>query len=603
MVRNFLQSLEKDSDLAGTVKHSVFLRPRDAKYGSLERLLPKPLYSGLAGLDVTRLYSHQTDAVEAVRNGQNVVVVTPTASGKTLSYFLPIMEALLSDPDGSALLLFPLKALEQDQRQKIAQWQELLDPAFKLTAEVFDGDTPRAARARIKRNPPHLLITNPDMLHQGILAFHQGWEEFLKRLRWIVIDELHAYRGVFGSHILQVFRRLSRLLSYHGSNPQFLCLSATIANPLELAETLTGKPFTLIGESGAPHGGRHLVFVDPKASMTSAVAKLFVKSLDAGLRTIAFTKARVTTEVIHRVIMETRPDLAPRISSYRAGFLPEERRDIEKKMSSGELLGVISTSALELGIDIGGLDVCILAGYPGSIMSLWQRAGRVGRRGDESAVLLVAGYDALDQYFLANPDQLLERAFETALINRANEDILRAHLPAAAAEIPLMTSDPFIRVSDHEKVIADLEREGALLKSASGQHWFAGSRRPHAQVNLRNIGGTFDVYCATNRKPMGEISGGAVFRECHEGAVYLHRGEQFLVEELDLDKKRVRVKPVNATYYTMVRSDKQTEIIDDREQRTVQSLRVHVGKVKVTETYHSYERRRIYSQELLSVEP
>jgi len=603
MIRRFLQTLESDPELGRTVRHSVFLPPREACCRDLDPPPPPALVEGLQSFGIERLYAHQTSAVEAARAGSNVLVVTPTASGKTLAFSLPILESLLSNPESSALLLFPLKALEQDQRAKLAQWQEKLRGTLPLTVEVFDGDTPRAQRARIKRNPPHFLISNPDMLHQGILAFHPGWEKFFRRLRWVVIDELHAYRGVFGSHILQVFRRLSRLLHYHGANPQFVCLSATIANPLELAETLTGRPFTLVQESGAPQGGKHLVFLDTQTSLTGAVAKLLMRAMDAGLRTLVFTKARVTTEVIHRIVMDTRPDLAPRVSSYRAGFLAEERREIERRMASGDLLGVVSTSALELGIDIGGLDVCIMAGYPGSVMSLWQRAGRVGRRGEESAIFLVAGADALDQYFLANPDELLGRSFETALINRSNEEILRGHLPAAAAEIPLMKADPYIDVDEHAAIIHSLEHEGLLVRSAAGEQWFPGPSRPHARVNLRNVGGTFEVFADDERRPMGEISGNAVFRECHEGAIYLHRGEQYLVRELDLEKKRVRVRPTSASFYTMVRSDKQTEIIDDRQNKSVHSFIVHTGKVKVTETFHSYERRRIYTQELLSVEP
>ncbi len=603
MIHRFLQTLRDDRELRGSSFHQEFLSPRAAVYRDLNPPLPQVLTNGLADLGIRKLYSHQADAIQAVREGRNTVVVTPTASGKSLAYFLPIVEGLLQNADGSALLLFPLKALEQDQNAKILAWQELLHDVLPFRAGIFDGDTPQSQRAKIKANPPHFLISNPDMLHQGILAYHQGWTKLLKRLRWVVIDELHAYRGVFGSHILQVFRRLSRLLTYHDVNPQFICLSATIANPLELAETLTGRSFHLIGESGAPSGEKQLLFVNSTGSSASAAAKLFTTALDFGLKTIVFTKSRVNTEVIYRIIKDARPDLAPSVSSYRAGFLPEERRDIERRLASGELQGVISTSALELGIDIGGLDVCILVGYPGSMMSFWQRSGRVGRRGEASAIIMVAGYDALDQYFMTNPAELIGRPCEAALVNEANEEILKAHLPAAAAEIPLMHSDPYIDIAKHAEVLETLEREGALARSASGNQWFPGSKRPHTNVNLRNVGGTFEIKLNGQKRPIGEISGGSVFRECHDGAIYLHCGQQYRVETLDLEHKEVQVEPVESTYYTMVRSDKQTEIVDVRKSRTLQSLAVHLGKVKVTETYHSYERRRVYSQELLSVEP
>jgi DEAD/DEAH box helicase domain-containing protein len=602
VIERFLQNLEQDAEVHHLIRHRDFLPPCPAVFGDLDPPLPPLVHQVLARQGISRLFSHQAAAIDHVRTGRNVVVVTPTASGKTLTYFLPILESLLKISDESALLLFPLKALEQDQRAKIQWWQETLTQQYKLTCEVFDGDTPKSRRAAIKRNPPQFLISNPDMLHQGILAYHQGWEKLFRRLKWIVVDEMHAYRGIFGSHILQVFRRLSRLLTYHGLHPQFICLSATIANPLELAQTLTNQTFELISESGAPTVGRHVVFCDTQAALSSSVAKMFVRALDSGLKTIVFTKARVATEIIHHIIMDTRPDLAPLISSYRAGFLPEERREIERKLAAGELRGVVSTSALELGIDIGGLDVCILSGYPGSMMSFWQRAGRAGRRGQASAIIMMAGYDALDQYFLANPQELLTRSVEAALVNESNEEILRSHLPSAAAEIPLMHNDPHINVQQHEPIISQLEREGLLIKSASGKQWFPGSRRPHANVNLRNIGGTFEIIPIGGKRAIGDISGGAVFRECHQGAIYLHCGEQYHVEELDLEKKQVHVQAVESSVYTMVRSDKQTEIIDDRAGKRVRSFEVHIGKVKVTETFHSYERRRIYSQELLSVE-
>ncbi|MDD5087730.1 MAG: DEAD/DEAH box helicase, partial [bacterium] len=603
MVRSFLNLLEENGALRWGKMRREYLPARDAVFEDITPPLPDDLTDGLRAMGIHRLYSHQVAALQSVRRGDNPVVVTPTASGKSLCYLLPILESLLRNPEQSALLLFPLKALEQDQRKKIEEWQSRLRDVLALRVAVFDGDTPQKERARIKANPPHLLITNPDMLHQGMLAYHAGWTKLFERLRWIVVDELHAYRGIFGSHVVQVFRRLSRLLAYHETHPQFVCLSATIANPLELAETLTGRNFTLIGESGAPSAGKHVLLIEPPMSATAAAATLFISALDLGLKTIVFTKSRVNTEVIHRIVSDTRSNLARRISSYRAGFLPEERRSIEARLSEGALQGVISTSALELGIDIGGLDACILVGYPGSIMSFWQRSGRVGRRESESVIVMIAGADALDRYFVENSSELIERPCEAALVNQSNEEILRAHLPAAAAEIPLMAADPYLRIEDHQKLIAELEREGQLARSATGKHWFPGRTRPHRLVNLRNVGGTFEILLEGEKRPLGEVSGNSVFRECHEGAIYLHCGQQYRVQSLDIEQRRIQVKPVDVTYYTMVRSEKQTEIIDARAHRVIHSASVHIGKVKVTETYHSFERRRIYSQELLSVEP
>ncbi|MBU1920459.1 DEAD/DEAH box helicase, partial [bacterium] len=604
-MHRLLKRINEDPDLRDSVRHCEALPERPARFAEPAPPLPDPLLQGLKRLGIEQLFSHQVEAIQEIRAGANTVVVTPTASGKTLTYFLPLAESLLKDPSGHALLIFPLKALEQDQLRKIQQWAEWLKKDLNLSAEIYDGDTPKDLRAKIKRRPPRILITNPDMLHQAILAYHQGWDKLLRNLRYVVLDELHAYRGVFGSHILQVFRRLSRLFVYYDVNPQFICLSATIANPLQLAEGLTGREFKLISESGSPTAEKNFYLINPTASVTSTVAKLFVHAIDSGLKTIAFTKARVTTEIIYRTVREMRPELAEKVTSYRAGFMPEERREIERKLSSGELHGVISTSALELGIDIGGLDLCILAGYPGSIMSTWQRAGRVGRRGEKSAIMLVAGSDALDQYLLANPHELFQRDCEAALINDSNEEILRQHLPSAAAEIPLMKTDPYIDVAKYGSVIAELEHEGQLVRSASGRQWFPGRNRPQSRVNLRNVGGTFDIilHDCSSEESIGQISGGPVFRECHDGAVYLHRGEQYKVVQLNLEKKQVEVEPFRSPVYTMVRSDKQTEIIDVRWEKTVKSFVVRQGKVRVTEDFHSYERRRIYTQELLSVEP
>ena len=602
MIQEFLKTIQRDAAFAACPQNLESFPPKPAQFGTLEPPLPDIVKQGLAGLGIRQLFSHQTKAIEKIREGKNVALVTPTASGKTLAYFLPLIEKLLQEPDKSALVLFPLKALEQDQKLKAAHWQKALKGSLDLSVEIYDGDTPAPLRARMKKKPPHVLFSNPDMLHAGFLAFHQGWEAFFRRLRFVVIDELHAYRGVFGSNILQVLRRLSRLLAYYGVKPQYITLSATIANPLELAEKLTGKSFELVSDSGAPMGKRNFLLLDPPQSVTGAAAKLFVNAVERGLKTIVFTKARTTTEIIHRTILDTRPELAKMISSYRAGFLPQERREIEARLAAGDLKGVVSTSALELGIDIGGLDLCILAGYPGSITATWQRAGRVGRRGEKSAVILLTQPNALDQYFLKNPADFFSRAFETAIVSEDNEEILRAHLPSAAAEIPLMHGDPHLDVEQYQSIIQALEREGKLVRSASGKQWFPGERRPQRGVSIRHVGHSFDIAIPEQAKPIGSISGMAVFRECHEGAIYLHRGQQYEVQKLDLEKKRVEVQPTSSAIYTRVRSDKQTEILDETSRKKVASFVIHRGKVKVTETFHSYERRRIYSQELLSVE-
>ncbi len=599
-------AIESDALLSGTLIYRGTLQGTSPKYAEPNRSLSPSLLHGLHANGISQLYSHQAEAVDRIQSGENVVVVTPTASGKSLTYIVPLLEQIERETETSALLLFPLKALEQDQAAKLRKWQHDLSGSLPFSISIFDGDTPTAERQKIKKHPPNFLISNPDMLHQGMLAYHQSWEKFFKRLKFIVIDELHAYRGVFGSHILQVFRRLRRLLHYYGAQPQFVCLSATIANPREFASNLTGTDVKVIAESGAPtHDRDFWVMNAPELSMSGAVTRSLIHALDHGLKTIAFTKSRVATEIIFRSLSDSRPDLARKVSSYRAGFLPEERREIEAALAEGRLDGVISTSALELGIDIGGLDLCILAGYPGSMMSLWQRAGRVGRRGGPSGVLLITGTDQLDQFFARNVESLLSRPLERALVNQNNDHILRQHLPAAAAELPLMHGDPYINVNDHMPAIEALETERALLRSASGKQWFPGKPRPHAAVDLRNIGGSFDIIDESRSKKtvIGTVSGNSAFRECHDGAVYLHRGEAYQVETLDLRRKTVHVRPYSGNMYTMIRTQKETEILDVRKTRPVKSFVARLGLLKVTEHFVAYERRRVYTQELLSVEP
>ncbi|MFH0825147.1 MAG: DEAD/DEAH box helicase, partial [Pseudomonadota bacterium] len=350
-----------------------------------------------AGID--RLYSHQAEAIRLCLEGRNVVLATSTASGKTLAYQAPVIHRLLEDPKAKALFIFPLKALERDQRDSFNS----LAAVEGLSAQVYDGDTPDAERRIIRQNPPRVLITNPDMLHVAMLGYHDTWRRFFQNLSFVVLDEVHTYKGIFGSHVSQVLMRLRRVCRLHGARPRFFCSSATVANPAEFVSRLIGEETVVVDRSGAAVPERHFIFVRPYFSPFRTAAKLFTNALSMGLKTIVFTRARKITELITKWVMEDAPELRDRVSAYRAGFLPEERREIERKLFSGEMDGVISTSALEMGIDVGGLDLCVLVGYPGTIINTWQRGGRVGRAGRPSAIVLVTGNDALDQYFLRNP--------------------------------------------------------------------------------------------------------------------------------------------------------------------------------------------------------
>jgi DEAD/DEAH box helicase domain-containing protein len=599
-MQSFIEFL-KTAQLPGArLVHHEFILSRKAVYGNVQPPLTPPLKSALAKLNITRLYSHQAESLTSLRKGENVVVATPTASGKSLIYNLALVELLSQEAAGHGLYLFPLKALAQDQYQAFVALNQELPRELQLEAAVYDGDTPSSQRRRIKENLPNLLISNPDMLHLGFLPFHQQWESFFRNLRLVVIDEIHTYRGIFGSHVAQVLRRLQRVCRLYGSQPRYILLSATIENARDFASRLTGLEFWAVEQNGAPQAGRHFFFVNPDISATTVAARLFVKALQSNLKTIAFTQARKLTEIIHMNVAEATPALASKVSSYRAGFLAEERRDIEQGLASGSVAGVISTSALEMGIDIGGLDACILVGYPGTIINTWQRSGRVGRGRSDSLVILIAQPDALDQYFMRHPADFFQRPFEAAVVDPDNPEVVDAHLPCAAAEIPLNGSDDLYcnggLLASRAPV---LEASGALLRSAEGNVWYAAKQRPQRLVDIRSVGEGYVILDKSSEKAVGKNDGVRVFKECHKGAIYLHRGQQHLVTHLDLKRKNVFVKSTKVRYYTRALSEKETEILAVELSRPVANFIVRLGRVRVTEQVVGYEKRNLYSGELL----
>ena len=424
----YVAALIASERLGHLVVHHRVLPARPAVYADPLRPFPRPVAGLLAGRGIERLYSHQAAATDLTRAGRHVAVATPTASGKTMTYLLPVLEEIIKNPDSRAIFLYPLKALAQDQLKAIHELTASLPESARPTAAIYDGDTTAHFRRKIRDNPPHILITNPEMLHLSLLPGHDAWSTLFAGLTHVVVDEMHTYRGVMGSHMAHVFRRLERVCQRFGSQPAFVFSSATIGNAGALATDLTGLPVATVTESGAPTGPRHFLFINPEQSAATTAVMLLAAALRRGLRTIVYTQSRKMTELISLWIREKAGPYANRVSAYRSGFLPEERRDIEAAMASGKLLGVVSTSALELGIDIGGLDLCILCGYPGSVMSAWQRGGRVGRARRESAVALIAGEDALDQYFMRHPAEFFDRPPESAVINPANPAIAAKHL-------------------------------------------------------------------------------------------------------------------------------------------------------------------------------
>ncbi|HEU4401083.1 MAG TPA: Zn-binding domain-containing protein, partial [Candidatus Polarisedimenticolia bacterium] len=453
-----------------------------------------------------------------------------------------------------------------------------------------------------KADPPDVLITNPDMLHLGILAHHEDWRVFFEHLDLVVVDELHVYKGIFGSHLHHILKRLQRLAAHHGRRPRFIASSATIANPGGLARALTGSQVAVVEQSGAPRAARHLLFLNPRVSPYTAATALLAWALDEGFRAIAFTKARKITELLHSWLLQAAPRYRGRVSAYRSGYLPEERREIERRLFDGTLQGVIATSALELGVDIGGLDVCLLVGYPGSIVSSWQRIGRVGREDRPSLTILVAMPDALDQYFMARPEEFLSRGFEEVVFDPANPVIARAHLLCAGAEKPL--EEPRDRELYGEAVfglVRELEKEGALALDAAGRRWYTLRRRPQRDVNLRSIGTTYTILDESADKVIGTIDSVRAFHETHAGAIYLHHGQQYLVRDLEIEARKVRAVPVDVDYYTEVRGEKETEILEVLEQRSAGSLRASLGRLRVREELTGYEKRRLFGRDRLGL--
>ncbi len=599
-MRETVRTLRDDRTFGPQLVEALFLGATEARYGELDPPLPRALGAALRTSGVNRLWSHQAHGLRGVRAGHDVLITTPTASGKSLVFHLPVLEEAVLGLPGKALFLYPLKALGQDQRIKLESLGATVGlPDDGSLVAIYDGDTPERERARIKRAFPRVVISNPDMLHLGILGSWGSWEPFLKELKWIVLDELHTYRGIFGSHFHHVLERLARLCRANGANPAIVASSATAANADEFARTLAGREFDWIRASGAPREGRHFLLFRPDASPYTLALQLLQHFLKQGLKTIVFTKARRVTELLYSWLRQQDARQAERVASYRSGFLPEERRRIEQDLASGILDGVISTSALEMGIDIGGLDACILVGYPGSVMATWQRSGRVGRGGKESLTAMVALPDALDQYFLEHPQEFLGQPFERLIVDPVNEPVSRAHLVCAAAEKPLGKATDARYLEAHAATVGDLLREGHLVEEKGGAELGARVARPHGNVNLRGGGATSAILDATSGRTIGTVDGVRVLHECHPGAIYLHWGRQFLVRELDLGGSKVHAEPVSVDYYTTPLTEKNTTILEVLAERTDGHLQAFMARVKVTERVTGFERRRIFGQEPL----
>ena len=535
---------------------------REARLAPFPADLAPRLIDILRSRELKSLYSHQAAAFSLAREGKNVVVVTPTASGKTLCYNLPILNTLVEDPNARALYLFPTKALSQDQLVELNRWTEKLGDEVRTF--TYDGDTPQDARRAI-RSRGNLVITNPDMLHTGILPHHTKWERMFENLRYVVIDELHTYRGVFGSHLANVLRRLKRIARFYGSRPQFICTSATIANPAELAAKLIEEEVTLVDENGSPSGEKYFVFYNPpvvnpqlgiRRSYLNETRRISGMFLDRGLETIIFANSRLATEILVTYLKEDfarRPIGPDAIRGYRGGYLPLERREIERDLRDGRLLGVVATNALELGIDIGSLDVAVMAAYPGTIASTWQRAGRAGRRRGTSAAVLVASSAPLDQFMVQNPDYFFGRSPEHGLINPDNLQILLNHLKCAAFELPLRDDDLNEKFGplDLKILCQHLAEVGFLHHTSDGWHWVSESY-PADAISLRSVSSDNFVIVDNTGEPrvIAEVDFPSALATVHEKAIYLQDGQQYHVERLDYDDRKAYVHRVQSDYFT-----------------------------------------------------
>ncbi|MBD3183149.1 DEAD/DEAH box helicase [Candidatus Poribacteria bacterium] len=615
-VYRFLAEIQKESNYSGQIVHLEEIPGKQAEYGQLNEPLNPQIMTLLSDQGIESLYTHQVDAVNAVRAGRNIVVVTGTASGKTLCYNIPVLEAALDDPEMTALYLFPTKALAHDQLRKLLDYREQC-PQLPVISP-YDGDLSRASRKKVQQQA-NIILTNPDMIHINLLPSHPRWHGFLQNLKFIVIDELHMYRGIFGSHCANLFRRLERICQHYECNPQFICCSATIGNPLEHAEKLTGKEMTLIDNDGSPRAPKKFIFWNPavddplvlrrKSGNVEAV-ELMAKLILKGIRTITFTKNWSATELVLRYCREklskVSPELAEKVNSYRGGYLPEERREIEARLFSGELLGVVSTTALELGIDIGGLDACIIIGYPGTISATWQQAGRAGR-GDEESLTVMVGYDTqINQYIMNHPDYFFGKPHEVALIVPNNQYILGGQLACACHELPL-TNEEALEFGEDSLPILSIMKEEDMVHYSNGAWYYTGQHNPAYRVSLRNI--TSHNYTiidtSDNDKVIGTIDQISAYPIAHPEAIYFHNGESYFVEDLDLEQHVVRVRKVDVDYYTSPLGGRGVTYVDTVEdEKDLPGLgRVYFGEVTAHFNTGAYNKIKLWTREVFAENP
>ena len=611
----FVRALRDDPRFMENVTEWRVLPAREAKYAPFPQELDARIVQVLKARGIERLYTHQRQALDCALAGRDFVVVTPTASGKTLCYNLPVLNAILKDNAARALYLFPTKALSSDQVAELYSMVEALGADIK--AFTYDGDTPASARTAI-RQAGHVVVTNPDMLHQGILPHHTKWVRLFENLKYVVIDEIHAYRGVFGSNLANVLRRLERICAFYGAHPTFICCSATIHNPKELAENMTARSMTMIDDNGAPAGRRHVIFYNPpvinrqlgiRAGSLPTTRDIAARLVRAGVQSIVFARSRLAVEVLVRYAKDIVRDPlgnAGRVRGYRGGYLPTLRREIERELRAGNVDLVVSTNALELGIDIGQLDACVMCGYPGTIASTWQQAGRAGRRSNESLMILVASSNPLDQYIIGHPDYFFGQSPERAFINPDNLYILLNHLKCAAYELPFQEGEKFGNVEETDELLHYLADQN-ILRLVSGRWYWMAEEFPQAGVNLRSASDqNFLIIDITNPKKhrvIGEMDRFTVPMLLHKYAIYMHEGRQYQVEELDFDDKKAYIREVDVGYYTDADLTTSLKVLDEFESEPLGLLSRHRGEVLVSSIVTLFKKIRFDTHENLGWGP
>jgi DEAD/DEAH box helicase domain-containing protein len=612
-LEQMLQHFKASEKMMQNITSWVEMPAKEAVYTEFPEFIDERIKTALERRGVRKLYSHQASAIQAVHDGKNIVVVTPTASGKTMCYNVPVMDEILKDEASRALFLFPTKALSQDQTSEL---HELITEAgVDVRTFTYDGDTPQSARRAI-RQAGHIVVTNPDMLHSGILPHHTKWTKLFENLKFIVIDEVHHYRGVFGSHLANVIRRLRRICDFYGSNPQFICCSATIANPAELASRITGADIGLIDNNGAPTSGKHIIFYNPpvvnkelgirRSSMLEAehIAESLIRN---GIQTIVFTRSRLSVEVLVTYLKEIYhggKEGDKRIRGYRGGYLPNLRREIERGLREGSITGVVSTNALELGIDIGALEASIICGYPGTIASTWQQAGRAGRRSGASVAILVANSSPLDQYIISNPDYFFGKTPENGLINPDNLVILYNHMKCAAFELPFEDGDKF-GVETTEEILSYMEEARLVRHVGNRWHWMS-DVFPSDTISLRSASNeNFIIIDISEPKPIviGETDRFSAPMLVHEEAIYMHEGIQYQVERLDFDDKKAYVRKVDVDYYTDANLAVDLKVIDVFREDRGKPVHRSSGEVSVSSLVTMFKKIKLHTHENIGSGP